>query len=63
MLAAQTSETSDEMKLRTQQYIPEDSEVHTCCHENLKSHITLYSSHTSSSLSGTGGTGLSPQEM
>jgi hypothetical protein len=27
-----------DINLRTRQYIPEDSELHTCRHENLKSH-------------------------
>jgi hypothetical protein len=36
--AARTSETSVDIRLRTRQYIPEDSEVHTCRRENLKSH-------------------------
>jgi hypothetical protein len=40
MEAARTSETSVDIQLRTQQYIPEDSELHTCRHENLKSHIS-----------------------
>jgi hypothetical protein len=34
-----TSETSVEIQLRTRQYIPEDSELHTRRRENLKSHI------------------------
>jgi hypothetical protein len=38
MEAACTSETSVDIQLRTQQYIPEDSELHTHCRENLKSH-------------------------
>jgi hypothetical protein len=39
MVAARTSETSVDIQLRTWQYIPEDSEVHTRRRENLKSHI------------------------
>jgi hypothetical protein len=38
MEAARTSETSVDIKLRTRQYIPEDSELHTRHLENLKSH-------------------------
>jgi hypothetical protein len=32
-------ETSVDIQLRTRQYIPEDSELHTRRRENLKSHI------------------------
>jgi hypothetical protein len=32
------SETSVDIQLRTRQYIPEDSELHTRRRENLKSH-------------------------
>jgi hypothetical protein len=39
MEAAGTSETSVGIQLRKQQYIPEESELHTCRRENLKSHI------------------------
>jgi hypothetical protein len=39
MEAARTSETSVEIQLRTRQYIPEDSELHTRRRKNLKSHI------------------------
>jgi hypothetical protein len=39
MEAARTSETSVNIQLRTRQYIPEDSELHTRRRENLKSHI------------------------
>jgi hypothetical protein len=39
MEAARTSETSVYIQLRTRQYIPEDSELHTRRRENLKSHI------------------------
>jgi hypothetical protein len=38
MEAAHNTETSVDIQLRTWQYIPEDSE-HTCCRENLKSHM------------------------
>jgi hypothetical protein len=38
MEAAHISETSDDIQLRTRQYIPEDSELHTRRRENLKSH-------------------------
>jgi hypothetical protein len=37
MEAARTSETSVDIQLRTRQYIPEDSELHTSRRENLKS--------------------------
>jgi hypothetical protein len=37
MEAARTFETSVDIQLRTRQYIPEDSELHTR-RENLKSH-------------------------
>jgi hypothetical protein len=40
MEEAFTSETSADIDLTTQQYIPEDSELHTHRHENLKSHTT-----------------------
>jgi hypothetical protein len=40
MEAARTSETSVDIQLRTRQYIPEDSELHTHRRENLKSHIS-----------------------
>jgi hypothetical protein len=39
MEAARTSRTSINIQLRTWQYIPEDSELHTRRRENLKSHI------------------------
>jgi hypothetical protein len=39
MKAACTSETSVDIQLRTRQYIPEDSELHTRRRENLKSHM------------------------
>jgi hypothetical protein len=39
MEAARTSETSVDIQLRTRQYIPEDSEIHTRRRENLKSHV------------------------
>jgi hypothetical protein len=38
MVAAGTAETSVDIQLRTLQYIPEDSEIHTRRQENLKSH-------------------------
>jgi hypothetical protein len=38
MEAARTSETSVDIQLRTRQYIPEDSEVHTRRRVNFKSH-------------------------
>jgi hypothetical protein len=38
MEAARTSETSVDIQLRTRQYTPEDSELHTSRSENLKSH-------------------------
>jgi hypothetical protein len=41
MEAARTSETSVDIQLRTWQYIPEDSELHTRSCENLKSHRIL----------------------
>jgi hypothetical protein len=34
-----TSETLVDIQLRTRQYIPEDSELHTRHHENLKSQV------------------------
>jgi hypothetical protein len=40
MGAARISETSVDIQIRTRQYIPEDSELHTRRHENLKSHMT-----------------------
>jgi hypothetical protein len=41
MEAARTSETSVDILLRTLQYIPEDSGLHTRCRENLKSHNSV----------------------
>jgi hypothetical protein len=41
--AARTYETSLGIQLRTRQYIPEDSELHTRRRENLKSHMKFYS--------------------
>jgi hypothetical protein len=41
MEAARTSQTSVDIQLRTRQYIPEDSELHTRRSENLKSHKRL----------------------
>jgi hypothetical protein len=43
--AALTSETSVNIQLRTRQYIPEDSELHTRHRENLKSHTTFFIAH------------------
>jgi hypothetical protein len=40
-MEASTSETSVDIQLRTWQYIPEDSELHTRRRENLKAHKTL----------------------
>jgi hypothetical protein len=39
MKATRTSETSVDIQLRTPQYIPEDSELHTRRRENLKSQM------------------------
>jgi hypothetical protein len=39
MKAVYTSETSAHFNVTTWHYIPEDSKLHTHCHENLKSHI------------------------
>jgi hypothetical protein len=51
MEAARTSETSVDIQLRTRQYIPEDSELHTRRRENLKSHIACsYLKHLKGSL-------------
>jgi hypothetical protein len=41
MDAARTSETSVDIQLRTRQYIPEGSELHTRRRENLESHIVI----------------------
>jgi archaellum biogenesis protein FlaJ (TadC family) len=41
MEAVRTSETSVNIYLITQQYIPQDSKLHTCRRENLKSHIVM----------------------
>jgi hypothetical protein len=41
MEAARISETSVDIQLRTRQYIPEDSELHTRRREDLKSHICI----------------------
>jgi hypothetical protein len=38
MEAARSSETPVDIQLRTRQYIPEDSELQTRRHENLKFH-------------------------
>jgi hypothetical protein len=41
--AVRTSEMSVDIQSRTQQYIPQDSELHTRRSENLKSHnVQLY---------------------
>jgi hypothetical protein len=45
MEAGRTSETSVDIKLRTRQYIPEDSELHTRRRENLKSHKEMNLRH------------------
>jgi hypothetical protein len=42
MEAARTSETSVDIQLRTRQYNPLDSELHTRRRENLKSHTDFY---------------------
>jgi hypothetical protein len=47
MEAARTAETSVDLHLRTQQYIPEDSELHTRRRKNLKSHNSLPASQHS----------------
>jgi len=39
MEAARTSETLVDIQLKTRQYIPEGSELHTRRRENLKSHF------------------------
>jgi hypothetical protein len=39
MEAVRTSETSVNFNVTTRRYIPEDSELHTCRRENLKSHV------------------------
>jgi hypothetical protein len=38
MEAVRTSETSVKFNLNTRRYVPEYSELHTRCRENLKSH-------------------------
>jgi hypothetical protein len=40
--AARTSETSVDIQLRTRQYIPEDSELHTLRRENLRFHVFTF---------------------
>jgi hypothetical protein len=50
MEAARTPETSVDIRLRTRQYIPEDSDLHTRCRENLQSHICLIQSFIWTSL-------------
>jgi hypothetical protein len=42
MEVALTSETSVDIEFRTRQYIPEDSKLHTCRRENLKSQMTRH---------------------
>jgi hypothetical protein len=42
MKAARTSQMSVDIQLRTRQYIPEDSELHTRHCENLKFHIDKF---------------------
>jgi hypothetical protein len=42
MEAARTSETSVDIQLRTWQYNPKDSDLHTRRRENLKSHIDKF---------------------
>jgi hypothetical protein len=42
MAAARTSKTSVGIQLRTRQYIPEDSELHTRSRENLKSQLNKF---------------------
>jgi hypothetical protein len=37
--AVRTSETSVNFNVTTRHYIPEDSKLYTCHHENLKPHI------------------------
>jgi hypothetical protein len=44
MEAERTSETSVDIQLRTRQYIPEDSELHTRRREMLKSHTVWWKS-------------------
>jgi hypothetical protein len=51
MEAAHTSETSVDIDLTTQQYIPEDSELHTRRRENLKSQIIMCYQETLSGVS------------
>jgi hypothetical protein len=41
MEGARISEMSVDIQLRTRQYIPEDFELHSRRHENLKSHTVL----------------------
>jgi hypothetical protein len=43
IIKARTSEISVDIQLRTRQYIPEDSELHTRRRENFKSHNPLSS--------------------
>jgi hypothetical protein len=53
--AARTSETSVDIQLRTRQYIPEDSELHTRRCQSLKSHRVMRVSTPSPSLLVLGG--------
>jgi hypothetical protein len=50
MDAACTSETPVSLNLTAWRYIPEDSKLHICCRENLKSHIFVVSLMTLSQL-------------
>jgi hypothetical protein len=45
MEALRIFETSVNINLTTQQYIPEDSKLHTRCRENLKSHNENYNNN------------------
>jgi hypothetical protein len=52
MEEARTPETSVDIQLRTRQYIPEDSELHTRLRENLKSHMGVMAANTLAPLLG-----------
>jgi hypothetical protein len=41
MEAVRTAETSVNFNVTTRRYIPEDSKLHTCRRENLKSHSAV----------------------
>jgi hypothetical protein len=41
MEVVRTSDTSVNINFTTQRHIPEDSKLHTRCHGNLKSYISL----------------------